>query len=93
MCTSNRSQMAQAIVAYLAEHSAAQDTIEGITEWWVLEHHIKFQIAEVKEAVAELVAQGLVVERQSGDGRSFYRLNRRRSRAIRAIIKPKSAKI
>jgi len=78
--------MAHEILAYLFENPDAQDTLEGIMEWWLLEQKIKRQTAKVKEALAELVAKGLVVERQGKDARTHYRINRRKLREIRALL-------
>jgi hypothetical protein len=63
--TGNLADVARDILAYLVEHSRAQDTLEGIVQWWVLEQSIKRGTAEVQTALAELVAQGLVLERQA----------------------------
>jgi hypothetical protein len=70
----------------LADHPKAQDTIEGVTEWWVLEQNLKRQTAHVKESLAELVSQRLLLERRGRDKRLRYRLNRRKSREIAAIL-------
>ncbi|HXF04283.1 MAG TPA: hypothetical protein VNM72_02585 [Blastocatellia bacterium] len=80
------SEMAQEILAYLVENPDAQDTLEGIIEWWFLDERIKRQTAKGKDALAELVAKGLVVERQGMNSRTHYRINRRRLRKIRALL-------
>lgn len=66
------------ILGYLSTHRDAEDTVEGIAEWWLLEQRIRCVIAEVKKALAELAANGLVLERTGGDGRVRYRLNPRK---------------
>ena len=81
------SQIAAAILAYLAEHPKAQDTLEGIVEWWLLEQEIKRRTVMVQDALAELVAKGLVVERKGRDGRMHYRLNRQKRQEIAALLK------
>ena len=55
----NKQQISNEVLAYLVEHPDAQDTLEGILEWWLLERQIKFQTARVKEVLSELVAKGL----------------------------------
>jgi len=56
-------QVVYKILAYLSEHPQAQDTLEGIVEWWLLEQQIKCRTVQVKEALAELVARGFVLAR------------------------------
>jgi len=77
---STTTPLAEHILGYLTGHPEAQDTIEGITEWWLLEQRIRLQISEVKQALAELVARGLVVESQGRDGRIRYAAKGRKKR-------------
>jgi hypothetical protein len=90
MGTCGKSQMAHEILAYLADHPKAQDTLEGIIEWWLLEQDITRRMANVKEALAELVAQGLVLERTGRDSRTHYRINRRKLREVQPHLKQRS---
>src|SRR5262245_39788913 len=50
-----KSEMAFEILAYLVHHPKAQDTFEGIVEWWLLERYIERQRAAVEAAMEELV--------------------------------------
>ena len=86
MCTSDGEQLAHKLLAYLVEHEEAQDTFEGIVEWWLLEQRIKQQTAEVRNVLSDLMAKGLVVERKGRDGRSRYSINRRRVDEIRKLL-------
>ncbi len=63
----NEARIAREILAYLLDHPDAQDTLEGVAEWWLLEQKIKDRIPLVKEALEELVEKGLVVERKAED--------------------------
>jgi hypothetical protein len=90
--TEGKLQITYEILGYLVEHSGAQDTLEGIVEWWLLERTIRHQTLEVKEALATLVAHGFVLERQGNDGRSYYKVNRRKLRHILLLLKQRSAK-
>jgi predicted transcriptional regulator len=81
-----KSQIFYEILTYLIEHPEAQDTMEGIVEWWLLEQPIKRQTTRVKTALAELVAMGLVLERQGQDGRVHYRTDRRKAAKIRRLL-------
>ena len=86
--TTARSPIFYEILAYLVEHPEAQDTMEGIIEWWLLEQRIKRQTAKVKTALAELVNMGLVLERKGRDKRVHYRVDRRKAAEIRSLLKP-----
>jgi hypothetical protein len=86
MCKTDKSQIAQDILRYLVKHPHAQDTIEGIYEWWLLEEQIARRTAQVKEALAELVGDGLVVESVGKDSRTHYQVNRRRYAQILARL-------
>jgi hypothetical protein len=82
MCLSCEQPIAEEILGYFASRPDAQDTLEGIVEWWLLEQKISVQSARVKEALAGLVAEGLIIERQAGESRSLYKLNRRRLKTV-----------
>lgn len=85
--TFGQSDIAKQILAHLAEHPKAQDTLEGILHWWLLEQQIKLWKTKVHEALLELVAQGMVSESKGHDGRIHYRVSRRKAAQIRALLK------
>ena len=89
-CSHEKSQIAYEILAYMVEHPEAQDTLEGIVEWWLLEQHIARQTGKVKKALAELVTKGLILERKGEDSRAHYRINRRKYKEIQALLKQQS---
>ena len=62
------------ILDYLVRHPDAQDTIDGILLWWVLDSCIRKWSPTIAETVAELVERGFLQERPSSDGRVFYRV-------------------
>jgi hypothetical protein len=84
--TVTTSQLAYDILAYLVEHPMAQDTIEGIVEWWLLTQEVEKRTVAVKAALAELVTQGFVLERQGREGRVYYHLNERKTNEIDAWL-------
>ena len=67
--------IAYEILRYLETYPQAQDTVEGITEWWLLEQRIVNTLQQVQASVDELVAQNRLVVRRGLDGRVSYRLN------------------
>ena len=85
--TFKQSELTQQILAYLADHPKAQDTVEGILHWWLLEQQIKNLEVQVEKALAELVANKVVLERRGSDGRIHYRINRRKTTLIREMLK------
>lgn len=64
------------ILAYLVDNPDAGDTFEGIVEWWLLHQRIKFETRTVSDAVAVLVANGMIVEESGPDSRVIYRVRR-----------------
>ena len=84
--TPRRSPSFYEILGYLADHPQAQDTVEGIVEWWLLEQRIKRATTQVKTMLEQLVAEGLVIARQGAGGRIYYRVNRQKLRDIQKLI-------
>lgn len=78
------------VLGYLTDNPDAQDTLEGIVEWWLLERRIESRTVKVQEALAELVASGLIVERQGSDSRLRYSINAEKQEQIRALIEKRS---
>jgi hypothetical protein len=70
--------LAEEVLSYLSEHPEAQDTVEGITQWWLEEERIRQSVGEVTAVLSELAASKLVIARQGKDGRVHYRLNPKR---------------
>jgi hypothetical protein len=79
--------IANEVLAYLVEHPQAQDTMEGVTEWWLLEQRIRHAVADVETALRDLVGDDLLVARRCGDGRTYYGLNRAKEREIRRYLR------
>ena len=69
--TRNVPDTACRILAYLQANPDAQDTLEGIVEWWLLDQRIRDETDRVKEALAYLTKQGLVTARIGTDSRGF----------------------
>ena len=86
MCHSCEQPIAEEILGYLVARPNAQDTLEGIVEWWLLEQKIDVQTARVKETLAGLIADGLIIEGQAGESRRLYKLNRRRLKTVLKML-------
>ena len=63
------------ILDYLRKHPDASDTLEGITEWWLLSQRIHEEARKVKEALSSLVEQGWLVKIKGSDFRIRYRFS------------------
>jgi hypothetical protein len=71
----NDEEVAQAILAYLAEHPQAMDSVEGIAEWWLMRQQIRVNVMKLTQVLGELNERGLVEEIGQGEQRR-YRLKR-----------------
>jgi len=89
MCVPNKAQITHDVLSYLSEHAEAQDTLEGVVEWWLLEQKIDHHTVGVKEALDELIAKELIIARQGKDARIHYRINRRKADAIASLLQQK----
>lgn len=87
MNSSARNPVAEAILSYLLAHSEAEDTIEGIVDWWLLHEKIKHRTREVQAVLDELVARALITTRKSEDSRIRYRINNQKVSEIRELLK------
>ena len=56
-----------------------------------MERVIKFQEAQVKKALAELVDKRLVIEQSGNDSKIHYRVNPSRFEAIKKLVKGMTA--
>ena len=82
-----RSLVARAILAHAYKYPEAQDTIDGIAEWWLTEEKIRARLATVKAALADLVARGLMLRHTGKDSQVHYRINSHRLKEIQAALK------
>ena len=82
-----KTEIAREIPAYLIEHPDAQDTLDGIVQWWLLERKIKYQTDIVRKALAELVAKEFLLECKGRDDRIHCRMNQSRYDEIQAFLK------
>ncbi len=62
------------ILKYLCANPNAQDTLDGISNWWMAELAIRQRRIRVEMAVHELVSRGLLVRFRSPDGQIRFRL-------------------
>jgi hypothetical protein len=75
------------LLTYLAAHHQAQDTLEGIAHWWLLEQEVTRRITEVQAALEGLVKDGFVVECRGEDGRTRYKINQEKQEEMQVYLK------
>ena len=74
------------ILSYLAENPDAQDTLKGISEWWLSEQPRPPNAAAVEESVARLVTGGLVIATAHEGAQTYYKVNRQRLKEIKTLL-------
>ena len=82
----NGLQIAVDILSYLAKNPEAEDTLEGIVDWWLLQQEIERKVASVKKVLDELVREELILEIQSSDNNRHYRINAEKYNQIMKFI-------
>lgn len=84
--TETRKEVSREILRYLLRHPEAQDTLEGISEWWLLEETIIRKYAEVQAALRNLVDRGFVLEKSVVNLGTLYCLNKVKREQIAEIV-------
>jgi hypothetical protein len=59
------------VLAYLAEHPQAMDTLEGIAEWWLQRERIRADVEALSRAIRRLVDRGALQEVGTSDEPSY----------------------
>ena len=75
------------ILEYLNENPQAQDTLEGIAQWWLLQQQIKRSTSLIQNLLNELVEEGFLIFRQGMDHQIHYRINREKEKEILELMK------
>ena len=74
------------ILGYLYDNQDAQDTLEGIVQWWLLERYIRQQYTLVRKALSDLVNRDLVIETKESNTNIHYRINDKKIEEIKSIL-------
>jgi hypothetical protein len=64
-------ELTGAVLAYLAEHPAAMDTVEGIAEWWLLRQRVRVVVEQVERVLARQVKNGVLEAVGTGPARRY----------------------
>jgi hypothetical protein len=68
-------ELARAVMDYLAEHPQAMDNVQGIAEWWVTWRQVQVEIEILRRVLQHLVDKDLLEKIDSAEG-PLYRLRR-----------------
>jgi hypothetical protein len=79
-------QAARDILTYFLKHPEAQDTAEGIAEWWILEQEIQRRLDEVQQALQSLTEEGLLLSRRPAEAKTLYGVNPERLSDIQRFL-------
>ena len=90
MPLTKQEKVSQEILRYLLRHPDAQDTFEGIFEWWLFEESIIRKYSEVQDALTDLVSRGFVLEKHAPDSIILYCLDKSKKSLIEEIIEDRS---
>ena len=59
------------ILSYLLQNPEAQDTLDGIVDWWLFEQTLRHEKSLVEKALSVLVGQGLLIATSGMDSESI----------------------
>lgn len=65
------------ILTYLRNHPDAQDSIEGIMQWWLLEKGVPVQELTLNEMLTDLVKKGFLIK-EMNQASVFYKCKPRK---------------
>ena len=82
-----KKDISQEILKYLRKHPGASDTLEGITEWWLLSQRISCEMKRVKTAILKLIKGGWLIEIKGKNSTVRYRLNPEKRRGMNKLSK------
>jgi hypothetical protein len=65
--------IADEILRYLTSHPGAEDTTEGIAEWWALNQRVASSRRTLEATLNDLARAGRLIVSTGADGRCRYR--------------------
>jgi hypothetical protein len=72
----SEAELADAILNYLSEYPQAMDTLEGISEWWVMRAQVRVEVDALLRILRELIERG-GLEEIGPEGNPRYQLKSR----------------
>jgi hypothetical protein len=86
LLSDNKSQVQRGILNYLAQHPHAKDTLQGIIEWWLVDSRPTPGVADVREALDELVQRGWILVTKRSPSNTLYGLDEAHLDSIREFL-------
>ena len=87
MTEPEKQRLKNLILSYLVRHPKAQDTVDGIVQWWVLEQQIFTATKDVEEVLTALVGDGYITKVKGYDSRDCYKVNEARLQDISRLLR------
>ena len=81
------SALVRAILCYCVAHPDAQDSLEGIFKWWLLDGKVKWGREAVQELLDSLVTIEWLTEREVAQSKPVYGINKEQIPAIKAFLR------
>ncbi len=67
----NDEEVAESILAYLAEHPQAMDTVDGIAQWWIMRQQVRVNVTTLTRVLQGLADKGLLEQLGDGEQRRY----------------------
>ena len=64
-------ELTESVLAYLAEHPDAMDTVSGIADWWLMRQRVRVEVEAVARVLHDLTERGVLEELGSGEQRRY----------------------
>lgn len=78
--------IARQILAYLVKHPDAQDTLEGIMQWWLVHQEVHYRRELILKALDDLVQKELIIMRTPDSSSPRYQANWNRAAEIGNLL-------
>ncbi len=63
------------IMAYLEKRPMASDSLDGISNWWLVQQAIVKNISKVEQALEKLISEGKISKTMNTSQNAIYSLN------------------
>jgi hypothetical protein len=74
------------ILRYLVRNPKAQDTLEGVVEWWLMDKYTEENVLRAEAALEKLVSADLILQRRGKESRIYYKINPQKLKEIQVLL-------